>query len=114
MMVVAQSAVMKDVKFVGREHRLKALPGLGLEYTVEPKGAFYIFVNASHLGTDSYRLAFDILDKAGVALTPGIDFGEHGEGHLRISYANSLDNIKEGIRRLGEYIDGRLNKGERG
>ncbi|MBU8920884.1 MAG: pyridoxal phosphate-dependent aminotransferase [Bacteroidales bacterium] len=95
-----------------RRYLLEALPGLGLEYTIEPRGAFYIFVNASHLGRDSYKLAFDILDKVGVALTPGIDFGERGEGHLRISYANSLDNIREGIRRLGEYISGTINKGE--
>jgi aspartate/methionine/tyrosine aminotransferase len=65
-------------------------------------------VNASHIDPDSYRLAFDILDSAGVGLTPGIDFGEHGEGYLRISYANSLENIVEGIRRLTGYIERRM------
>ena len=74
---------------------------------VEPKGAFYFFVNASHIDEDSYRLAFDILDTAGVAVTPGIDFGEHGEGYLRISYANSLENMVEGIRRISRYLERR-------
>ncbi|HSG27619.1 MAG TPA: pyridoxal phosphate-dependent aminotransferase, partial [Candidatus Krumholzibacterium sp.] len=66
-----------------RRYLLERLPAMGLDYLVEPKGAFYIFVNASHLGEDSHRLAFDILERAGVALTPGIDFGDRGEGHLR-------------------------------
>jgi aspartate/methionine/tyrosine aminotransferase len=87
-----------------RRFLLDELPRLGLSSAVEPKGAFYFFVNAHHIDDDSFRLAFDILDKAGVAVTPGIDFGERGEGHLRISYANSLENIKEGVRRLGIYL----------
>jgi len=90
-----------------RRYLWEALPKLGLLCPVEPKGAFYFFVNASRFGGDSYRLAFDILDTAGVAVTPGIDFGEHGEGHLRISYANSLENIVEGIGRLARYLERR-------
>jgi (5-formylfuran-3-yl)methyl phosphate transaminase len=88
-----------------RRYLLEALPKLGLRCAVEPKGAFYFFVNASVFGADSYALAFDMLDQAGVAVTPGIDFGEHGEGHLRISYANSLENIVEGMRRLAGYLE---------
>jgi len=90
-----------------RRYLCAELPALGLRFAVEPRGAFYFLVNASHLDQDSYRLAFDILERAGVALTPGIDFGEHGEGHLRISYANSLENIAEGIRRLRSYLERR-------
>jgi aspartate/methionine/tyrosine aminotransferase len=90
-----------------RRYLWETLPKLGLLCPVEPKGAFYFFVNASGIGTDSYRLAFDILDAAGVAVTPGIDFGEHGEGHLRLSYANSLENVVEGIRRLSRYLERR-------
>ena len=87
-----------------RRFLLERLPSLGLEYAVEPKGAFYIFVRTDHIDPGSFRLAFDILEKAGVALTPGIDFGERGEGHLRISYANSLENIEEGMDRLEKYL----------
>ena len=87
-----------------RRYLLAELPALGLGSAVEPKGAFYFFVDTRHIDTDSYGLAFDILEKAGVAVAPGIDFGSRGEGHLRISYANSLENIREGIRRLGDYF----------
>jgi aspartate/methionine/tyrosine aminotransferase len=87
-----------------RRYLVEKLSAIGLASAVEPKGAFYFFVDTHHIDTDSYRLAFDILDKAGVAVAPGIDFGSRGEGHIRISYANSLENIREGIRRLGTYI----------
>lgn len=90
-----------------RRYLLEELPALGLRYAMEPRGAFYFFVDAAHIDRDSLRLAFDILEKAGVALTPGIDFGDGGEGHLRISYANSLENITEGVRRLRRYLTDR-------
>ena len=77
---------------------------LGFGLTVEPTGAFYVFCNASHLSTDSLALAFDILEKAHVGVTPGIDFGPHGQGYLRFSYANSLDKIAEGLDRLEAYL----------
>jgi aspartate/methionine/tyrosine aminotransferase len=71
---------------------------------VEPTGAFYVFVNFKHISTDSYTLAFDILEKAHIGVTPGIDFGANGEGYLRFSYANSLDNLKIGMNRLEKYL----------
>jgi aspartate/methionine/tyrosine aminotransferase len=90
-----------------RKYLLAELPKLGFRVAIEPKGAFYFFVNASHISADSYQLVFDILDRAGVALAPGIDFGERGEGYVRISYANSIENIMEGMRRLKGYLEGR-------
>jgi aspartate/methionine/tyrosine aminotransferase len=82
-------------------HRLKEL-GFGI--TVEPTGAFYVFANAKHLSDDSYKLAFDILEKAHIGVGPGIDFGNNGEGYLRFSYANSLENIEKGMDRLEKYL----------
>jgi len=90
-----------------RRFLLGRLRSLGLCCAAEPRGAFYIFFNARHISGDSHSLAFDILEKAGVALTPGIDFGERGEGYLRISYANSLEHLKEGMDRLENYLDAR-------
>ncbi|UCF07010.1 MAG: pyridoxal phosphate-dependent aminotransferase [bacterium] len=90
-----------------RRYLLEELPKLGLDCVVEPRGAFYFFVNTAHLEEDSYKLAFDVLEHVGVALTPGIDFGDRGEGHLRISYANSLEHIIEGMKRLKTYIEER-------
>lgn len=83
---------------------LRRLKELGFQLPVEPTGAFYVFVNARHLSSDSYRLAFDILEKAHIGVTPGIDFGPNGEGYLRFSYANSLENLREGMNRLEQYL----------
>ena len=97
-------ARMKSIYNERRKYMIKRLKAMGLGITVEPTGAFYVFANAKHLSNDSYKLAFDILDKAHVGVTPGIDFGENGEGYLRFSYANSLENITEGMDRLERYI----------
>ena len=95
---------MKNIYNERRKFMISRLRELGFRITVEPTGAFYVFVNAQHLSTDSYKLAFDILEKAHVGVTPGIDFGENGEGYLRFSYANSLENIIEGLNRLERYL----------
>jgi aspartate/methionine/tyrosine aminotransferase len=97
-------ARMKCIYNERRQYMVKRLRGMGLGITVEPTGAFYVFANAKHLSGDSYKLAFDILEKAHVGVTPGIDFGENGEGYLRFSYANSIENIAEGLNRIEEYI----------
>ncbi|MGH7890244.1 MAG: pyridoxal phosphate-dependent aminotransferase, partial [Thermodesulfobacteriota bacterium] len=78
-----------------RKKMLEGLRDLGFEVYYEPKGAFYIFVNAKRLGENSYDLAFDILERANVAIAPGIDFGSGGEGYLRFSYATSNECIIE-------------------
>ena len=94
-----------------RRFMIKRLKELGFGITVEPTGAFYVFANAKHLSNDSYRLAFDILEKARVGVAPGIDFGPNGEGYLRFSYANSLENIQEGLNRLEHYLQDRGSAG---
>jgi aspartate/methionine/tyrosine aminotransferase len=86
---------------------IAGLKKLGFAIPVEPTGAFYVFVNARHLSHDSYQLAFDILEKAHVGVTPGVDFGSGGEGFLRLSYASSLDNITMALNRLEHYLASR-------
>ena len=90
-----------------RKFLIQRLRELGFVLKVEPEGAFYIFLNVRHLSQNSYELAFDILEKAGVGVAPGIDFGENAEGYIRISYANSLQNILEGLDRIEGYLKGR-------
>ncbi|RQD77046.1 MAG: pyridoxal phosphate-dependent aminotransferase [Candidatus Syntrophonatronum acetioxidans] len=87
-----------------RQYLLGRLDKMGLGVQVEPTGAFYALANVKNFSIDSYQLAFELLDKAGVAVTPGIDFGSNGEGYLRISYANSLENIKEGMDRMESFF----------
>lgn len=90
-----------------RKYMIARLREMGFEIKVEPQGAFYIFANARKFTTDSYRFAFDILEHAHVGITPGVDFGTGGEGYVRFSYANSLENIKEGLERINRYLASR-------
>ena len=87
-----------------RKEMIKGLSSIGFDIAVEPKGAFYVFVNSSRWSRDSWRLAFDILENCHVGVTPGIDFSDRGRDYLRFSYTTSVDSIREGIRRLGEFL----------
>jgi aspartate/methionine/tyrosine aminotransferase len=98
---------MRSVFDQRRQYMLKRLKELGFGIKVDPVGAFYILAGANHISNDSYGLAFDILEKAGVGVAPGIDFGSGAEGYLRFSYANSLENITEGLRRIEEFLNNR-------
>jgi len=95
---------MKQTYNSRRIYMIDRLKQMGFSIPAEPTGAFYIFVDCRHLSDDSYKLAFDILEKAHVGVTPGIDFGSNGEGFLRFSYANSIENIEEGLNRFEKYI----------
>ncbi|MBF0228471.1 MAG: pyridoxal phosphate-dependent aminotransferase [Desulfamplus sp.] len=95
---------MRKVYNQRRLYMIKRLKEMGLGITVEPTGAFYVFANAKHISMDSYSLAVDILEKAHVGVTPGVDFGPSGEGYLRFSYANSMENIAEAMDRLERYL----------
>ena len=76
----------------------------GLTCPVAPTGAFYFFVKHAVPGMDSTALADHLLEKGGVALVPGSAFGSNGEGYLRISYATSLEDCKEGMERIGRLM----------
>lgn len=102
-------ARMKSVYDERRRFMIRRLREIGLGITVEPTGAFYVFANAKHIAADSYKLAFDILERAHVGVAPGIDFGSNGEGYLRFSYASSMENIAEAMNRLEHYFQGRPN-----
>jgi len=83
---------------------LNTLPGVSC---VTPKGAFYAFPNVSETGWLAKPLANALLEEAGVALIGGPDFGVHGEGYIRVSYANSEQNIRRAIERMGEFLGDR-------
>lgn len=80
---------------------LNALPGISC---IVPKGAFYAFPNVSQTGWKAKKLASALLEDAGVATIGGPDFGVHGEGYIRLSYANSLPNIERALERMGEFL----------
>lgn len=96
---------MRETYNQRRRFLIPRLREMGFGITVEPTGAFYVLANAKRFSGDSYRFAFDILNEARVGVAPGIDFGSNAEGYIRFSYANSLENIKEGMNRLERYLE---------
>ena len=86
---------------------VKRLRKIGFGVAVEPAGAFYVLANAKKFTDDSLKFAFELLEKAGVGVTPGVDFGRNAEGYIRFSYANSIENISEGMNRLERYLTNR-------
>ncbi len=87
-----------------RRFVLKRLREIGLNVPCEPRGAFYVWVDCQEFDEDSLAFANRILDETGVALAPGMDFGDSGRHFLRISYANSIENIAEGMDRLDKFV----------
>ena len=88
-----------------RDYAVKAINEISGLSCRSPKGSFYIFINCKKLGIKSAALADYLLEKAKIALVPGDVFGPGGEGYLRMSFANSYENIVEGCKRLKEVID---------
>jgi aspartate/methionine/tyrosine aminotransferase len=80
------------------------LRDIGFDIPVLPRGAFYVLAGARRFDEDSRRLAFRLLDEAGVAATPGVDFGEYAEGSLRFCYAVADSTIRTGLERLAEAL----------
>ena len=100
-------AWMRETYDARRRYLVPALREIGLGVECEPTGAFYVFADARRWGADSLALSRTILEEAGVALAPGIDFGPGGEGFLRVSYAADVTRLEEGVRRLRDWASKR-------
>ena len=81
---------------------LNEIPGVSC---LTPGGAFYVFPNISDLGVDCRTFATTLLDEYGVAALAGTAFGAHGDGYVRLSYANSQENLREGVARMRKYAE---------
>lgn len=94
-----------DVYRANRTLMLEGLPQAGFTNIAPPDGAFYVYADVSDLTDDSRAFAAEILDKAGVAVTPGLDFDPlRGHTTLRFSYARSTEDIREGLNRLRDFM----------
>ncbi len=90
-----------------RDFLVQALRDRGFGVGVQPEGAFYVYADCSAFTDDSYRFCQRLLEEAGVAATPGIDFGEHRANQfVRFAYTTPVDNIREGMRRLDDFLRG--------
>ena len=88
-----------------RDYLVPALQDLGFRLTAHPEGAFYIYADCSALTNDSEAFARDLLEKAGVAMTPGLDFGTASpKSHVRIAYTTRIERLEEAVSRVRRYI----------
>ena len=95
----------RDAFRAQRDFLVPELRGLGFDIPVMPEGAFYIYANCERLTSDSYQFCWDVLEKAGVAIAPGIDFGEYrAKQHVRFSYPKPIPVLAEGVERLRAYL----------
>ncbi|NBV60030.1 MAG: aminotransferase class I/II-fold pyridoxal phosphate-dependent enzyme [Rhodobacteraceae bacterium] len=94
-----------DVYRENRKLMLEGLPKAGFDRIAPPDGAFYVYADVSHLTQDSRQFCAEILEKASVAVTPGLDFdAQRGHATLRFSYARSTADIREGLARLARFM----------
>ena len=88
-----------------RDYLLPALKQLGFKIAVEPQGAFYIYADCTAFSDDSFKLSAELLEKAGVAVTPGKDFGEfNASKYLRFAYTQPVEVLEQGIERLKTFL----------
>jgi aminotransferase len=100
----ADVANMRESYDERRRFLVKALNDMGIP-CFEPMGAFYVFPNISRFGMTSEEFAMKLLKKEKVAVVPGTAFGECGEGFLRISYAYSIEDLKNALEKIKKFID---------
>lgn len=106
--VQAIAAQRRQEFMARRDYLLQALPDLGFEVAAKPQGAFYIYADCSCHSDDSYAFCERLLQEAGVAVTPGIDFGDHQAAtHLRFAYTSSMAQLRTGVQRLRAFLTGR-------
>jgi aspartate/methionine/tyrosine aminotransferase len=88
-----------------RDFLAPALEQIGFRVTARPEGAFYLYCDCSDLADDSFTLARDLLEMAGVAATPGLDFGSNApEKHIRFAYTTGVPRLAEAVERLSRYF----------
>ena len=87
-----------------RNRLVDGLRSLGFGIDRSPPGAFYVLADARRFGSDSLALAYRLLERAHVAVAPGIDFGDSAEGMLRFCYAASDEDIEEALERLARVL----------
>ena len=88
-----------------RDYLVPALREIGFDIPVTPQGAFYVYAGCGRLTGNSFTFVRDLLEEAGVAITPGLDFGVNSpERHVRFAYTNSIERLKEGVRRIAEFV----------
>jgi aspartate/methionine/tyrosine aminotransferase len=88
-----------------RDYLVPALRELGFRIPVMPTGGFFVYADCSHFSSDSQKFCGDVLEGAGVAITPGVDFGQYrADEHVRFAYTISMDKLRDGVARLAGFL----------
>jgi aspartate/methionine/tyrosine aminotransferase len=88
-----------------RDFLLPALRDIGFDIPLTPEGAFYLYADCSRFARDSEDFARRLLDEAGVAITPGVDFGHYQpETHVRFAYTTDMDRLRDGVERIRRFV----------
>lgn len=88
-----------------RDYLLQALPALGFQIRCVPQGAFYLYCDVSTITGDSFAFCQQLLEQTGVAITPGIDFGDYeAQQHVRIAYTQGQERLAQAVARIGGFI----------
>ena len=95
---------MKNDYKIKRNFVIKKLNEIGMSIDYNPDSTFYVLCNMEKFNIDSLELSLDMLDKVGLAVAPGKDFGPNYNRYIRISYASSMDNLQVGLEKLNKYI----------
>ncbi len=102
------TAILESRREAFRERRdflLPALRDIGFAIPVTPQGAFYLYADCSRFTDDSFGFSRELLERAGVAITPGIDFGQYrAERHVRFAYTTSLEQLRDGVERIRQFL----------
>ena len=89
----------------GRDFLLPALQDLGFTVPCKPEGALYVYANAGRFASDSQQFCPQMLDRHGVAVTPGLDFGRHhANEHIRFSFTTAMDRLELAVERLARVL----------
>ena len=96
---------MNEAYIERRDYLVRRLTELGFELDATPEGAFYIFPNITRFTEDDFNFCVEVLEEAHVAMVPGSAFTDYGQGHVRISYAYPLSQLKEGMARLERFLE---------
>ena len=97
----------RDELRLRRDYLVPALRKVGFEIPQAPQGAFYVYAGCGRFTADSFAFARDLLEHAGVAVTPGVDFGSHrASEHVRFAYTNPIDRLQEAVSRIERFVAG--------
>ena len=103
---IADLEQRKEIFRQRRDFLLPALESLGFNFPIKPQGAFYLYADSSGVTNDSFCFCNDLLEQAGVAVTPGMDFGRNrAKEHVRFACTTGMERLQQGVERISRFLE---------